>query len=561
MVAALLAAFLAAGVAWAASSITSPTNGARTNATPTFSGAAATGGGTSPSVTVKIYSGATATGTPVRTLTTTRNASTGQWSASVTTGAPPSGPALADGQYTAQAQQGSDPVSSPVTFTADGTGPAVTLVNPPNTNTTHDNTPTVSGAAGNATGDGANVNVKIYAGSGTAGAVVQQFDVARTGATWTTSAAALADGTYTAQATQADDVGNTTTSSANTFKIDTTPPAVTITQPGGATNDATPQLAGAAGNAEGDNATVKVKVFAGATATGTPLQTVDVTRNGTSWSVGASQLAPGTYTAQATQLDNVDNTTSVTKTFTVDTTAPSVTLDKPADGTDSTPTFNGTASDPTSVTLHVYSGGSEIQTLAATPSAGGWTVDASPDLAPGSYAAQATQTDAAGNTGSSALHTFTVSAPVTPSGGGLTPTNPTGPTTPGPTTSTPQDTGPLLLSPFPIVRIVGVLTRTGAKLSLFAVRAPAGSTVQVRCKGRSCPFKVRSSAAGERDRTVRIKRIPGRALRAGVILEVRVSHVDRWGKFTRFRIRKNKSPLRTDACLRPNGLRPVACPA
>ena len=55
---------------------------------------------------------------------------------------------------------------------------------------------------------------------------MQTRTATRTGATWTTTlTTALAAGTYTAQATQTDTAGNTGTSTANTFTVDTTKPA------------------------------------------------------------------------------------------------------------------------------------------------------------------------------------------------------------------------------------------------------------------------------------------------------------------------------------------------
>ena len=57
------------------------------------------------------------------------------------------------------------------------------------------------------------------------------------------------------------------------------------------------------------------------------------------------------------------------------------------------------------MTVNIYAGatatGSPVQTLAATRSGGTWTIDGSPGLAAGTYTAQATQTDTAGNTGTS----------------------------------------------------------------------------------------------------------------------------------------------------------------
>jgi hypothetical protein len=109
---------------------------------------------------------------------------------------------------------------------ADWDAPAVTLTTPADGSATNDTTPTLSGAAGNVTGDSTTVTVKIYSGSSATGTALQTKTVTRSGATWTTTASTLAAGTYTAQATQTDTAGNTGTSSANTFTVDTTKPTV-----------------------------------------------------------------------------------------------------------------------------------------------------------------------------------------------------------------------------------------------------------------------------------------------------------------------------------------------
>lgn len=108
---------------------------------------------------------------------------------------------------------------------ADWVAPAVTVGAPANGARTTDDTPALSGAAGNATGDATTVSVKIYSGSSASGSAVQTLTPTRSAAAWSATATTLADGTYTIQATQADSAGNTGTSAANTFVVDTTRPA------------------------------------------------------------------------------------------------------------------------------------------------------------------------------------------------------------------------------------------------------------------------------------------------------------------------------------------------
>jgi peptidoglycan/xylan/chitin deacetylase (PgdA/CDA1 family) len=91
---------------------------------------------------------------------------------------------------------------------------------------------------------------------------------------------------------------------------DTAAPAPTVTTPGNnARTGPLPTLAGRAGNAVGDSPTVTVNIYSGTTPTGTPVQSVPVTRSGTNWSLPlTTALANGTYNAQAVQSDNAGNT-------------------------------------------------------------------------------------------------------------------------------------------------------------------------------------------------------------------------------------------------------------
>ena len=107
--------------------------------------------------------------------------------------------------------------------TASHFAPPVTLT-APTAGSTVGPTPTLSGAAGNASGDGTIITVKIYSGSTATGSPVQTRMPTRSGATWTTTATALASGTYTAQATQTDNAPSTGTSAAVTFTVDATKP-------------------------------------------------------------------------------------------------------------------------------------------------------------------------------------------------------------------------------------------------------------------------------------------------------------------------------------------------
>jgi Bacterial Ig-like domain len=111
-----------------------------------------------------------------------------------------------------------------VTFTyTENEPPALTLHTPaPST------TPTLAGTAGLDTGDEPAVTVTVRAGSGPGGPQDLSLHTTRdpsTGAYTVTPPSALAAGTYSAQATQADAAGNTATTQPVTFTIAGDPPA------------------------------------------------------------------------------------------------------------------------------------------------------------------------------------------------------------------------------------------------------------------------------------------------------------------------------------------------
>jgi hypothetical protein len=96
-------------------------------------------------------------------------------------------------------------------------GPAVAITGPANGSTVQTATPTLTGSA-----DGpGNVTVRIYQGDVAAGTPVQELTAARSGTSWSAVPAPLADGQYTAQATQPGADGINGLSGATTFTVDT----------------------------------------------------------------------------------------------------------------------------------------------------------------------------------------------------------------------------------------------------------------------------------------------------------------------------------------------------
>src|SRR5208283_1040286 len=127
--------------------------------------------------------------------------------------------------------------------------------------------PGFSGAAGVAPGDIASVTLKIYSGGSASGSPIQTISVTPSGATWKASvAAALGEGTYTAQAEQSDKAGNVGKSATSTFAIYTTPPALSLTPVAALTNNPKPSFSGSAGDASIDVASVTLKIYAGSSA-------------------------------------------------------------------------------------------------------------------------------------------------------------------------------------------------------------------------------------------------------------------------------------------------------
>jgi PKD repeat protein len=120
-----------------------------------------------------------------------------------------------------------------------------------------------------------------------------------------------------------------------------------------------------------------------------------------------------------------------------------------------------------------------------------------------------------------------------------------------------------LLSSFPVVRMVGKATRTGARFTRFTVEAPSGATVEVRCRGRGCPRRrqVRKARAPEATaaRLLRFRRFE-RRYRAGAVIRIFVTKPGTIGKYTSFRIRKGKAPKRRDLCMLPGAKLPSPCP-
>jgi hypothetical protein len=271
---------------------------------PAFSGAAETGFGASPHVSVSVYTGSAVGSSPFEVLSATPSGGGFQ-------GQPTA--ALPDGTYTAQAQQ-SDILappdvgtSAPVTFTVENGGPKVTIKSFGSKPVTTP-TPTIKGTAGTASGDGKSVAISLYAGTGENGTPVRTAK-GPVGAKGTFSARigpSLGDGIYTAVASQTS-AGATGISQPVTFEVKSKAPALTLAFPAAGESVPTPLplFLGTAGDAPGDVGTITVTIYKGASAKGRRVGRATTTATGGKWVLlWHHQLSLGIYTVVASQSDN-----------------------------------------------------------------------------------------------------------------------------------------------------------------------------------------------------------------------------------------------------------------
>src|SRR5205807_906501 len=154
--------------------------------------------------------------------------------------------------------------------------------------------------------------------------------------------------------------------------VSTASPTVTLDQPKSPSNDTTPSFTGSAS----DTGTVTVDIYEGGSAEGTVVSSATAAGTGGSWSSGQASpaLSRGHYTAEATQPRSLGNSAPTRRSFdlVVSTASPTVTLDQPkSPSNDTTPSFTGSASDTSTVTVKIYAGGKAEGTVVSSATAGG----------------------------------------------------------------------------------------------------------------------------------------------------------------------------------------------
>jgi large repetitive protein len=511
------------------------------SAKPSFSGNAGNVSGDGERVTLNIYQGSGTTGTHESIAISRHHGES--WSE-------PEGPHLADGTYTAQVLQedtAGNVGAAKHTFTIETNTPHVTLNEL--SSYTADATPSFSGGVDTTKGVVESVTLRIFRGSSAAESAEeaeQPIVVSGDGSTWSTGAIAhLPDGTYTAQAEQENLAGTPGFSAPSMFTVDTLAPQPTLSAP--QESAGTEPVYGTAGDAQGDRGQIAVELFQGPTTAAEAFEVLTVKATGAAWSAAFAGLGAGEYTAIARQSDEAGNAgQSAPQRFTVVAPPPSSPA-PPAPPSPPVASFTWVPASPAvgqTVSLASNSTGvSSPLSGFAWDVGGGQFVLGGPLMTtsfatPGAHVVRLQVSDSNGLS-SVATRTIDVAAQALK-----------------------------LMQPFPIVRIAGSENASGVRVKLLTVQAPATTKVAVTCKGRGCKTKSESrvATASSKSRSkagaimLAFPRFQ-RALQAGAVLQIRVSKAGEIGKFTSFTIRRNKLPVRVDACLRPTSSSPSPCPS
>ncbi|MDO4640759.1 MAG: Ig-like domain-containing protein [Neisseria sp.] len=344
--------------------------------TPTITGTTNAAEGSTVTLLVTDSAGAT------QTLTTTVKAD-GTYSVEPTT-------QLASGDYTVKATV-SDKLSPNDTAEATDPGSIIGITVDAPDNTT-DTTPTITGTTSAPKDSVVTVTIKDKDG-----ATQVVTTTVKEGGTYSVDVPkALPEGTYTADASVKDKDGNDATAS-DPGSIDTTAPKITVDAPDN-TNDTTPTITGTTDAPKDSVVTVTVTDKNGET------QVVTTTvKDGGTYSVDVPKALPeGTYKADASVKDPAGNEGKASDPGSIDTTAPKITVDAPDNTNDTTPTITGTTDAPKGsvVTVTVTDKNGETQVVTTTVKEGGtYSVDVPKALPEGTYKADASVKDPAGNEG------------------------------------------------------------------------------------------------------------------------------------------------------------------
>jgi hypothetical protein len=93
---------------------------------------------------------------------------------------------------------------------------------------------------------------------------------------------------------------------------------------------------------------------------------------------------------------------------------------------------------------------------------------------------------------------------------------------------------------------------------LRVVDAPPGAKVEVRCRGRRCPFKVRKTAAGAKG-TANLRKFFRRGVRPKVTVDVVITYPNMVGRMFRYPFIKLDVPNSRRYCVPPGAARGTRC--
>lgn len=373
----------------------------------------------------------------------------------------------------------------------------------------------------------------------------------------TLNIAGMKDGAYQASATATDFSGLKTVSSVP-VTVDNTAPVIAVAGPSGGAFTGGSTQTWTINTTDTTATSTKCSVVP----SGTP--PVFGPCSGGAGSHSVSGKAHGAYVFTTRATDAAGNVADVTRTFSIDTVAPTTSVvSDVADGAITTATSLGWAFDASepgvSYACRVYPAALTPGAFAPCSSATGHTASG---FAPGTYAFEVRATDAVGNVESAPVkRTFTVAAtpppppvvvpdpvltPETPSGSagangsdGTTPTNLSSAAKSG--ESTPQIRVSMTFT-------FSSSTKTQTKLTTLVIRdVPAGSTVTA--KG----FK-KTNASG----TVSLKSLLKKPFKAGSKITVTISHPAMSTAIKTLKILPRKSPVVSTQC-QPAATKPKPC--
>ncbi|UOO76342.1 Ig-like domain-containing protein [Neisseria sp. Dent CA1/247] len=302
--------------------------------------------------------------------------------------------ALPDGDYRVEAKV-QDPSGNEGKANDNGsvdTQAAITVDAPALSN---DTTPTITGTTTDVE-EGQVVTVVVTGSDGRSQTV--STTVQKDGSYSVDVAQPLPEGEYSVKATVSDKAGNTATAEDKEGNvIDTSAPKISVDAPDNS-SDNTPTISGNTDAPVGSVVTVVVTDANGAS------QTVTTTvKDGGVYSVDVPAALPdGDYRVEAKVQDPSGNEGKANDNGSVDTVAPTITVDAPDNSKDNTPTISGKTDAPVGsvVTVIVTDAKGGVQTVTTTvKDNGGYSVDVPKGLPDGSYTVEAKVQDPAGNEG------------------------------------------------------------------------------------------------------------------------------------------------------------------